>query len=306
MRWERADEPVTWTTIDNAIIDDDLSCRALGLLTRWLRRPPGSELDSIPDMIKRAKRSGKGRIEGRDALYAASYELEAAGYLVRESAVNELGQHEWVVRIYARPVDSDKRSNPEDRKRGTRRAPSEKPQVSPITGFQESGSQKSGDPDSGDPDSVDQGFSLKDSVNDSLSGHSRPSSDAPEGTREREAAAPGSAGADAGARPAGRGDAQAVVDAYEAAAGRRLAASMQARLRAQARELLAAGDSVEWLKARAAEMPAHGWLDLAMHCEMNRRRPVPVVPGQAGGRRGEPDPEKAAAMAAILARGSGL
>lgn len=295
MRWERADEPVTWTTIDNAIIDDDLSCRALGLLTRWLRRPPGAELDSIPDMIKRAKRSGKERIEGRDALYAASYELEAAGYLVREAAVNELGHHEWVVRIYARPVEPNRRSDPEDRKRGTRRATSKKPQVSPITGFQESGTQKSGDPDSGDPDSGDQGFSLKDSVNDSLSGHGRHSGDGSEAGGEREAAAP-----EAGA--------EVVVEAYARALGRPLVNGRRVALRGQAGELLAAGYPVGWLAARASEMPEHGWTDLVTHAERSR---VPV-PGQASGPgsgesgRSASRAEIDAAKAARLARGSGL
>lgn len=87
-----------------------------------------------------------------------------------------------------------------------------------------------------------------------------------EDEREREAAAPEVSGADV------------VVDAYEAAAGRRLVNGVRARLRAQAAELLAAGDSVEWVAARAAEMPANGWLDLAVHCEKNR----PKMPRQAG------------------------
>lgn len=113
--------------------------------------------------------------------------------------------------------------------------------------------------------------------------------------------------ADAGVPAADRDDAAAVVDAYEAAAGRRVTANMRARLRAQAQELLAGGDSVEWLKARAAEMPSRSWLDLVMHCEKNRPRPaVPEQAGPAGARRGERDPETAAAVAAILARGSGL
>ncbi|MFI1608063.1 hypothetical protein ACH4YN_39150 [Streptomyces griseofuscus] len=100
---------------------------------------------------------------------------------------------------------------------------------------------------------------------DSLSG-SRDSGDTPEPGREREAAAPEVSGADV------------VVHAYEAAAGRRLVNGVRARLRAQAAELLAAGDSVEWVAARAAEMPANGWLDLAVHCEKNR----PKMPRQAG------------------------
>ncbi|THA28243.1 hypothetical protein E4198_00055 [Streptomyces sp. RKND-216] len=207
MRWERGHDPVgpTWTTLDNLIIDDDLSCRALGLLTRWLRRPPGAELDSITDMIKRAKRAGKKRMEGRDALYGASYELEAAGYLVRELATGAGGRHEWVVRIYAQPVPPEHRSDPQDRKRGStkqsRSTPKEqpskqpksaKPQVAPITGFQESGNQESGSPDSEDPDSGNQASSYKDSLNDSLSGHSRHIGDSPRAEGARETATPNS------------------------------------------------------------------------------------------------------------------
>jgi hypothetical protein len=187
VRWERGEDlPVTWTTLDNAVVDDDLSCRALGLLTRWLRRPPGAEIDSIPDMVKRAKRDGKERLEGRDALYAASYELEEAGYLVRELASGEGGQHEWVVRIYNRPVEPSRRSNPDDRKRGSKRGPRTKPQVNPITGFQESAVQESADPDSAQPDSADPDSSPKDSQKDSsLSGPTGlPGAGAP-GTGER-------------------------------------------------------------------------------------------------------------------------
>ncbi|GAA1016873.1 hypothetical protein [Streptomyces thermogriseus] len=172
MKWYRAPEdldPPTWTTLDNRVIDDDLSCRALGLLTRWLRRPPGVEIDSIPDMVKRAKREGRTNFEGRDALYAASYELERAGYLVRE-LVTVKGRHEWVVRIYSRPVPPERRSDPEDRKRasgGRKRAaaPAPKrrraanPQVTPIPGK----------PDSEEPDSENPECSIKNSDNDSLS-----------------------------------------------------------------------------------------------------------------------------------------
>ena len=125
------------------------------------------------------------------------------------------------------------------------------------------------------------------------------SRDSRDGTDEREAAAPEPVGADV------------VVDAYETAAGRRLLNGTRVSLRAQAGELLAAGRPVAWVAARAAEMPAQGWTDLIKHCERSR---VPI-PGQAtgpdagafgGARRGEPDEATKAAMAAILARGSGL
>ncbi|WP_124266694.1 hypothetical protein [Streptomyces sp. ADI98-10] len=301
MRWERGeDRPVTWTTLDNAVVDDDLSCRALGLLTRWLRRPPGAEIDSIPDMVKRAKRAGQTNLEGRDALYAASYELETAGYLVRELVGAGRGQHEWVVRIYNRPVEPSRRSDPAERKRGTRKRSGAKPQVIPITGFQESADQEADSPDSAGPEPADQELSYKNSVNDSLSGTGRPTGDGSE-QDERETARPED-------NPAG--DVDRVVSAYEAAAGRSVMPRTAARLRKDAAELLAAGRPVEWVAARAAEMPANGWLDLIAHCEVSR---VPI-PGQAGpvgvagpgGGRGEPDEATRAAMAAILARGSGL
>ncbi|WP_406489718.1 helix-turn-helix domain-containing protein (plasmid) [Streptomyces sp. NBC_01650] len=120
--------------------------------------------------------------------------------------------------------------------------------------------------------------------------------------REREAAAPEPVGADV------------VVDAYERAAGRQLLNGTRTTLRAQAVELLAAGRPVEWVAARAAEMPANGWTDLIKHCERSR---VPLLPGQAAGpgyapgytpdgSGGASRVEIEAAKAAILARGSGL
>ncbi|MFE3152801.1 helix-turn-helix domain-containing protein [Streptomyces sp. NPDC059218] len=131
--------------------------------------------------------------------------------------------------------------------------------------------------------------SLKDPEGISLSG------DGPVPGGEREAAVPEPAGADV------------VVDAYEAAAGRPLLNGTRATLRAQAVELLAAGRPVEWVAARAAEMPANGWTDLIKHCERSR---VPLLPGQTAGPGYAPGrvsrAEIEAAKAAILARGSGL
>ncbi len=117
MRWERADEQVTWTVIDNAVIDGDLSDRAVGLLVRWLRHPPGTEIHDIPRRTKRARREGKLRLEEQDAQYAAVQELEEEGFLVRHLVTNELGQHEWVVRVYTNPVPPEERSSPEKRRR---------------------------------------------------------------------------------------------------------------------------------------------------------------------------------------------
>ena len=294
MRWERGQDPVTWTSVDNAMIDADLSARAQGLLLRWLRRPPGAEIDDIGAMVKRSKREGKKRLEGRDALYKASYELEEEGFLVREQERSGSGQYEWVVRIYSSPVHPDKRSNPEDRKRAPRVRAPQKPRSAPVPENPELENQESAD-----QESADQELSFKNSVNDSLSGDGRPSGDGL-GQDEREAAAPGVVGADV------------VVDAYAEAFGRPLVNGSRQRLRGQAVQLLAAGYPVEWLAARAAEMPANGWRDLVQHAESSR---VPV-PGQAGpagagvagpgGGRGVPDEATRAAMAAILARGSGL
>lgn len=268
MRTFRADEPTTWTTLDNKTVDDDLSCRALGLLTRWLRRPPGVEVDSIPEMVKRARRNGEKRLEGRDALYAASYELEDAGYIVRELKTNETGQHEWVSMIYSRPVPKSKRSNPRDRKRtnattgrrtptaaakktapakpkaapaSTKAAPRttapvpENPelaltcndaassQVSPVTGF----------PDSGNPTSGFQEVSVKDSSKDSPLPLTPSGTAAPEGaeatTEERETSA----------MPKNDNPVDLVLSAWAAGAGlKQPPASMRVRLTAQVPELV--------------------------------------------------------------------
>jgi hypothetical protein len=153
-------EPVTWTAVDNAMVDADLSARAQGLLLRWLRRPPGAEIDDIGEMVKRSKRAGKKRLEGRDALYKASYELEEEGFLVREQERSASGQYEWVVRIYSSPVPPDRRSSPEDRKRAPRASAAQKPRSAPVPEIPELENQES----------ADQELSFKNSVNDSLSG----------------------------------------------------------------------------------------------------------------------------------------
>ncbi|MFE3996547.1 hypothetical protein ACFXPW_33415 [Streptomyces goshikiensis] len=115
----------------------------------------------------------------------------------------------------------------------------------------------------------------------SLSGLGSPSGDA-DPVGEREAATPEG-------HPSGTGagtDADVVVDAYEAAAGRRLVKGTRAALRSQAVELLAAGRPVGWLAARAAEMPGHGWVNLIKHCERSR---VPISGQNADGRERCPD-----------------
>ncbi|MEU4118915.1 hypothetical protein AB0F71_31035 [Kitasatospora sp. NPDC028055] len=289
MKWQRGKDfkPKTWTTLDNEVIDDDLSCRALGLLTRWLRRPEGAEIDSVPDMVKRAKWAGKQRLEGRDALYAASYELEEAGYLVRELEANELGQHEWVVNVYSTPVPPEMRSNPADRKRdpeGRKQAPKgpkrlpkagpkAKPQVAPITDFQESGSQDTARPDSAHPDSADQGSSSKDSPNDSSSStdpRTPATSRATSAKKKKEInnqdePSPPKAAPSAAAVPAPREEpasgapaaevspeVQRIVAAWMAGrdsigVGRHRGANALAEFTDSAVKLVAKGESVEWL-----------------------------------------------------------
>lgn len=73
-----------------------------------------------------------------------------------------------------------------------------------------------------------------------------------------------------------------MVDAYVSASPRPVLTQRRAALRMQAVELLAVGYPVEWLAARAAEMPAHGWVGLARHAE---RSTVPL-PGQQRARTG--------------------
>ncbi|GAA2268284.1 hypothetical protein GCM10010232_70830 [Streptomyces amakusaensis] len=123
---------------------------------------------------------------------------------------------------------------------------------------------------------------------------------------EREAAAPGTPSP---LPPAAGVDlAGVVVDAYERAAGYRMVNGTRRVFREQAVALLAAGRSVEWLAARAAEMPAHGWVDLARHVNHPQQRPAPV--GGGGGVPGEAPratPEQIAALRArLLERGTGL
>ncbi|MFF7366051.1 hypothetical protein [Streptomyces sp. NPDC008125] len=153
----------------------------------------------------------------------------------------------------------------------------------------------------GDGDAESAPLLLPSSVPSSLSEHGRPTGDGSESgeAREREAAAPEPDGADV------------VVAAYVQALGHPLVNGSRAKFRAQAVQLLAAGHELAVVVARAAEMPAHGWTDLIRHVEH------PRVPGQAagstgvvaapvGGRSAPPDEATRRAMAAILARGTGL
>ncbi|MFI6771141.1 hypothetical protein [Streptomyces sp. NPDC050355] len=155
MKIYRAKVRPGFIAIDNKTEDADLSCRALGLLTRWLRFPEGAEVPSIPELVKERKRRGCKRIEGRDALYSASYELEAEGFLVRSLVRGEGGQHEWAAFIYPHAVPPEERSDPEGRKRRSGPVP-ENPEPAPtcddaappVPDFQEPGTQESANQES--------------------------------------------------------------------------------------------------------------------------------------------------------------
>ncbi|MGW3378516.1 hypothetical protein, partial [Streptomyces hydrogenans] len=84
-------------------------------------------------------------------------------------------------------------------------------------------------------------------------------------------------------------DADVVVTAYEAASGYRMTAGVRQQFRAQALEVLATGRPVEWVAARAAEMPAKGWVDLLVQCA----RSTAPIPGQAGPDRLRPERDPA-------------
>ncbi|MFI1203560.1 hypothetical protein ACH4VR_29710 [Streptomyces sp. NPDC020883] len=100
-------------------------------------------------------------------------------------------------------------------------------------------------------------------------------------------------------QPAGPAD--AVVNAYAAAAQRPVTDSARRQLRDQAARLIAAGYPVEWLSARAAEMPDNNWVNLEQHAQRSRA----PLPGQSKTSAGL-SPQVRAAMEARVARGTGL
>ena len=114
-----------------------------------------------------------------------------------------------------------------------------------------------------------------------------------DGTGEREAAAPkGNAPVPDVPQPReetpGESGAERVVEAYVAAcaaAGVVAFRKVKERLLEQARELLAEGCPVDWLVARAAEMPANRWTDLAVHAARSK---VPMT-SKAPRRKASPD-----------------
>ncbi|GGY10763.1 hypothetical protein GCM10010358_74120 [Streptomyces minutiscleroticus] len=77
----------------------------------------------------------------------------------------------------------------------------------------------------------------------------------------------------------------AVADAYRQASQRPVTSKTVTGLKRDAAVLLAAGLPVEWIAARAAEMPARGWVNLQQHVE----RSTEPLPGQ---RTGSQTPEE--------------
>ncbi|MDX3531608.1 hypothetical protein P1P75_35750 [Streptomyces sp. ID05-39B] len=281
-----------YTVVENDTLWVDLSCRALGLLVRWLSKPAGVEVDTIPDIITRSRRRGNKRMEGRDALYTASYELEEEGFLVRRLFTNEKGQHEWAAFIRSRPVPQSERSNPADRKRATAKngrtkkpagpkpaTPSERPSPgNPFSGPTRSdpassqASPSPGKPDSGEPDSENQASSYQSSLHSSLSGNaSAAGADGQDG--EREAAAQEDDTATAQAVGESVDDVNQVVDAFVVAwmsnRGKPPYPRQIASVREDAAFLLAKGRTARNLCGLAADMAHKGWTDLAQHAQMN-------------------------------------
>ena len=114
-----------FTAIPNSLLRDArLSYRARGVLVEILSHGP----EWVPDAAEMSRR-GK---EGRDAVYAAFAELEAAGYLRRERY--QVARGRWASRtiFYANP------------------------QVAPITDFQESVDQESVNQESVRPAAMDE------------------------------------------------------------------------------------------------------------------------------------------------------
>lgn len=69
-------------------------------------------------------------------------------------------------------------------------------------------------------------------------------------------------------------DVDKVIAAYEDAIGRPLLGDARIKMHTAAAERLTAGIPLHWLADRARELAAHGWSDLAKHCD---RSTVPVT-----------------------------
>jgi hypothetical protein len=95
----RANRAGRFTIIDNDVIEDnELSFRALGLLTYILSKPDNWKTDSIS--------LARGRTEGRDAVRASLTDLELAGYITRDRVRKGRA---WVTEtvVYDRPCDRE-------------------------------------------------------------------------------------------------------------------------------------------------------------------------------------------------------
>ncbi|MFD5848371.1 hypothetical protein [Streptomyces chartreusis] len=286
-----------YTVVENDTLWVDLSCRALGLLVRWLSKPPGVEVDTIPDIITRARRRGNKRMEGRDALYTASYELEEEGFLVRRLFTNEKGQHEWAAFIRSRPVPQSERSNPAERKRATAKkarprklaesrpaGPPDSPKPgNPFSGPTRDDAAKSqvgpnpGKPDSGEPDSENQASSYQSSLHSSLSDNA--STEGDDGRdEEREAATQENNTTPAQDAPRQKDDVTKVIDAFVVAwmanRGKPPYPKQIICVREDAEFLLSKGRTVDNLCTLAADMASKGWTNLGQHAQMNPEAPA--------------------------------
>ncbi|WP_328868614.1 hypothetical protein [Streptomyces sp. NBC_00304] len=281
------------TIYNRALRDKRLSRRARGLMAEILTHRDGFGV-SMASLLANGP-------EGKDALTVALRELEACGYLHRERERNELGHlGDTVFQITDMPdglligaetpweaPEENRRSEPKAENPAQAGSPQNR-RSEPKADFPAQAFPAQGDP-----------LHKKPNSSCGAEDHLSPARHTSDGTavvgRERDAAA--------------QDEAEAVVDAFVAASPRPVLSQRRRALRAQAAELLEAGYPAVWVAARAAEMPDHGWTDLAVHCERSR---VPLPGQQSGpgaaapGGRGEPDAETRAAMAAILARGSGL
>ncbi|MFF7366040.1 hypothetical protein [Streptomyces sp. NPDC008125] len=289
-----------FTTIYNrALRDKRLSRRARGLLGEILTHRDGFGV-SMASLLANGP-------EGKDALTVALRELEACGYLHRERERNELGHlGDTVFQITDMPggllIGAEAPwEAPEENRRSEPKAENPPQAGSPQNRRSEP---KADFPAQAKPA---QGNPLHKKTNSSCGAedHLSPARHTGDGTAvagggEREAATPE------------QDEAEAVVDSFVAASPRPVLSQRRRALRAQAVKLLEAGYPAVWVAARAAEMPEHGWTDLVVHCERSRV-PLPgqaagsgVAGGSGEGRSAQPSAEVQAAMAAILARGTGL
>ena len=290
---KRPSRPARFVAVDNGAADDDgLHVLALGLLTLLLRAKDGDDV-TVEGISKRRK-------EGREALSGAMRNLVSRAYVVKFKIHGADGKWRTEFSADSIPFTRDDvaemlpgvmedaravRVEPEwldpraeaDRPTETRRSvATSKNTASPQVGT------TYGKPAAG-RSTVGKAAAKKIKTSEEEDSLSPPESTPPSeatpgsgGTGERDAAT-----------PEGPAPADVVVEAYVQALGRPLVNGSRARLRAQAVELLAVGYGLEFLVARAAEMPANGWRDLVKHAQ---HPGVPDQPrkgaGAPGGGRG--------------------